>query len=116
MTVQIGSFHSPESWFGMRDLGPMFGHEEPLPIQHAIKPQQRRRIISAASQASARWMQDGRYACQIRGTSRGPRWAALHLGINHHGALGAIRQYRKRECFALYSALGCKMIHVGRNA
>jgi len=31
MTVQIGSFHSPESWFDMRDLGPMFGHEEPLP-------------------------------------------------------------------------------------
>jgi hypothetical protein len=31
MTVQIGSFHSPESWFDMRDLGAMFGHEEPLP-------------------------------------------------------------------------------------
>jgi hypothetical protein len=25
-------------------------------------------------------------------------------------------QSAKRACFALYSALGCKMIHVGRNA
>ena len=38
MTVQIGSFHSPESWFDMSDLGAMFGHEEPLPysVQAAV--------------------------------------------------------------------------------
>jgi hypothetical protein len=38
VTVQIGSFHSPESWFDMSDLGAVFGHEEPLPhsVQAAV--------------------------------------------------------------------------------
>jgi hypothetical protein len=31
MAVQVGSFHFPESWLDMRDLGAMVAHEEPLP-------------------------------------------------------------------------------------
>jgi hypothetical protein len=31
MAVQVGSFHFPESWFDMRDLGAVLDHEEPLP-------------------------------------------------------------------------------------
>jgi hypothetical protein len=37
MAVQVGSFHFPESWLDMRDLGAVLDYEEPCPIQLTIK-------------------------------------------------------------------------------
>ena len=88
--------------YDCRDLGPVLVKRNNI----AGSPAQRR-------QASARWMQDGTPA---KFAGRHGAHAGHFLVLITTARSAQCSQYRKRGCLALHSALGCKMIHLGRNA
>jgi hypothetical protein len=68
MAVQVGSFHFPESWLDMRDLGAVLDYEEPCPIQLTIKCRSVAGSSAQRRQASAR--REGDLRCQFEATTR----------------------------------------------